>query len=388
MNVEVYDKNVEMKEYINIVPTSAITGEGIPDLLGLLLFMSQKFLRKKLEYKEELSCSVLEVKILENVGTTVDVILVNGELRVGDKILIGGLSGPIEAEIKNIMTPHPLKEIRAKTGEFLYHQSIKGAMGIKLMATGLDEALAGSQLYVYKTKEEKENYKQLLTSDFNSIVKSYISKSGRGVLVQASTLGSLEAILVFLNSEKVDVAAVGIGKLQKKDIIKIKTLYEISQNQQKEQLCILAFDIEIHPDIKKFAEEHKVQLYFADIIYHLFDSFKAFQKECELERIKEKMKSAIFPCCLKIITAFNKKDPLIIGLDVISGILKIGAPIVIPGKKIKIGIVDSIQKDKKDVNNIRFKDGSVAVRFKDTDNNVAFGRHFDEQDLLYSNVFK
>ena len=112
LNTALYDNNTSMKEYINLVPTSAITGEGMPDLLGLLLYLSQKFLVRKIEFKEEVQCTILEVKVLEGIGTTVDVILVNGTLNVGDKIIVGGLFGPIKTQIKIILTPHAMTKKR------------------------------------------------------------------------------------------------------------------------------------------------------------------------------------------------------------------------------------------------------------------------------------
>ena len=87
MNVSLYDQNPNMKEYINIVPTSAHTGEGLPDLLGLLVHISQKFLVKQLEYQEEIQCIILEVKVLDQLGPTIDVILVNGTVKAELKFI-------------------------------------------------------------------------------------------------------------------------------------------------------------------------------------------------------------------------------------------------------------------------------------------------------------
>lgn len=387
LNVALYDENPSMKEYINIVPTSAITGEGMPDLIGMFVYLSQKFLTKKIEFKEEVQCSILEVKVLEGVGTTIDVILVNGTLKVGDKIVIGGLYGPIKTAIKILLTPHPMKEMRVKS-EFETHESISGAMGVKVFATELENALAGSPLFVYKTEEEAERYMSEISQDFNSIVKDYLSKSGNGIMVQASTLGSLEAILSFLHDKKIPIAAVGLGTLQKKDVIKLKTIHSKNENPYKEHLTILAFDIKVHPDAKQFAEENGVKIFTADIIYHLFDSYVEYEKQCIAERKKEKEREAVFPCILKTIpnAVFNRKDPIIIGVDVVDGILKIGTPLIVPEKKLVVGVVEGIESNKKATNNVRSKDGSVAIRIKPSDAGLTVGRQFDESDSLVSNV--
>jgi translation initiation factor 5B len=353
LNVAIYDENPSMKEYINIVPTSAITGEGMPDLIGLFLYISQKFLMKKIEYKEHVQCTILEVKVLEGVGTTIDIILVNGTLKIGDKIVIGGLYGPIKTSVKMLLTPHPMKEMRIKS-EYQTHDSISGAMGIRLFALDLDNALAGSPLHVYTNEEEAEEFASEISQDFNSIIKDYLSKTGKGIMVQASTLGSLEAILSFLHDKKIPIAAVGLGYLQKKDVIKINTIHAKNENTYKENLTILAFDIKIHPEAKQYAEDNDIKIFTADIIYHLFDSYVEYEKQCINERKKEKEKEAIFPCILKIIpnAVFNRKDPIILGVDVVEGILKTGTPLIIPGKKLVIGIVEGIESNKKTINNV------------------------------------
>jgi translation initiation factor 5B len=386
LNVALYDENESMKEYINIVPTSAVTGEGMPDLIGMFIFLSQKFLTKRLIFKEEIQCTILEVKVLDKVGHTIDVILVNGTLKLGDKIIIGGLFGPIKTTIKILITPHPMKEMRIKS-EYEQHESISGSMGIKIFANDLENALAGSPLYVYKTDEEAEKYASEITSDFNSIVKDFLSKTGKGIMVQASTLGSLEAILTYLHDTHIEIAAVGLGNLQKKDVTKIQTLHARTDHPLKEHMTILAFDIKILPEAKQYADDNDIKIFTADVIYHLFNNYVEYEKQCVTERKKEKEREAIFPCILKIVpnAIFNRKDPIIIGVDVVEGLLKIGTPLVVPEKKLLLGTVEGIESNKKPVNNIRAKDGSVAIRIKPSEN-ITVGRQFEEGDKIVSNV--
>ncbi|KAF8377571.1 hypothetical protein HHK36_030953 [Tetracentron sinense] len=114
LNTELYYKNKELGDTFNIVPTSAISGEGIPDLLLLLVQWTQKTMVEKLMFSNEVQCTVLEVKVIEGHGTTIDVVLVNGVLHEGDQIVICGMQGPIVATIRALLTPHPMKELRVK----------------------------------------------------------------------------------------------------------------------------------------------------------------------------------------------------------------------------------------------------------------------------------
>ena len=76
---------------------------------------------ERLMFISELQCTVLEVKVIEGLGTTVDVVLVNGVLREGDQIVLCGLQGPIVTTIRSLLTPHPLKVVFVKVAVYYYH---------------------------------------------------------------------------------------------------------------------------------------------------------------------------------------------------------------------------------------------------------------------------
>ncbi|KAI3878153.1 hypothetical protein MKW92_037333 [Papaver armeniacum] len=119
LNTELYYKNTEMGETFSIVPTSAISGEGIPDLLLLLVKWTEKTLVEKLMFTNQIQCTVLEVKAMEGQGTTIDVVLVNGVLHEGDQIVVCGTQGPIVTIIRALLTPHPMKELRIKVNNLV-----------------------------------------------------------------------------------------------------------------------------------------------------------------------------------------------------------------------------------------------------------------------------
>lgn len=83
------------KEYVPIVPTSGVTGEGIPDLLSVIVKYTSSFMKSKMVAKDEFNCTVMEVKMIEGHGTTIDAILVDGVLNKGDNIVLLGFNGPI-----------------------------------------------------------------------------------------------------------------------------------------------------------------------------------------------------------------------------------------------------------------------------------------------------
>lgn len=139
------------RNYVSIVPTSGHSGEGLPDLFAVMLKYSQIFLKDKITLKEQFSCIILEVKKIEGLGTTIDVILTDGTIKESDKICFLGFGGVIKTTIRGLLTPHPMKEMRVKN-EYLHFKEIKAAQGIKIMANGLEDAMAGSNVYVYKNE--------------------------------------------------------------------------------------------------------------------------------------------------------------------------------------------------------------------------------------------
>jgi translation initiation factor 5B len=113
-NAVLYDENKDFGRYVSLVPTSAITGEGIPDMIMLLVQLTQQRMSERLMYLSELECTVLEVKVIEGLGTTIDVVLSNGVMHEGDRIVVCGLNGPIVTNVRALLTPQPMRELRVK----------------------------------------------------------------------------------------------------------------------------------------------------------------------------------------------------------------------------------------------------------------------------------
>lgn len=195
-----------------------------------LSYMCQTKIPKQLYEREERECTVLEVKVIEGLGTTIDVVLVNGLLKVQDTIVLQGFNGPIVTQIRALLTPHPMKEMRVKA-EYIHHQKIKGAMGIKISAPGLENAIAGSELYVAQNDSEIQAAKEEIQSSLYDILDKYVDKSQNGVCVQASTLGSMEALLEFLLSSKIPVCSISIGPVHKKDVMKAMKVLALDESK-------------------------------------------------------------------------------------------------------------------------------------------------------------
>lgn len=287
-NVAMYWENKDPSSYFSVVPTSGVTGEGIPDLLSVISKYTQIFMKNKMVVKQdEFNCTVMEVKMIEGLGATIDCILVDGVLRQGDHIIILGFAGPIKTKIRALLTPHPMKEMRVK-GEYLHHKEIYASMGLKISAPDLEDAVAGSQLFLGNTPEQEEYAMKEVMKDLENVKeKADIQKTGVGVA--ASTLGSLEALLEYLKGQNIPISYVTVGPISKDDVMKAmkSILAENPETRKKEYATMLAFDIKILDDAQKFADENGVKIFNAKIIYHLFTQFMDYVKQIQEERKKQ-----------------------------------------------------------------------------------------------------
>lgn len=336
-NSELYYENKSMARNVSMVPTSAHTGEGIPDMLRLLVSLTQERMTNALMYLSEVECTVLEVKVVEGLGTTIDVVLSNGVLNEGDRIVLCGLNGPIATNIRALLTPAEMKELRVKSA-YVHNKSVKASLGVKIAANDLENAIAGSRCMVVGPDDDEEDLEEQVMSDLENLLGK-VSKTGRGVSVQASTLGSLEALLEFLRVSKIPVANISIGPVYKRDIMSAGIMLE----KAKEYAVMLCFDVKVDKEAQAYADEVGVKVFTADIIYHLFDDFTKHMKELAERKKEESKLLAVFPCVLKPVAVFNKKDPIVVGVDVVEGVLKLLTPIAAVKNNPITGVKEIIQ---------------------------------------------
>ena len=355
---ELYWKNKNPKKNVYVCPTSAHSGEGIADLLAILVSLSQKFLTDRIKLTSELSCSVLERKVIEGHGATIDVILSDGIIHEGDQIVVCGYDGPIVTTIRALLTPKPMKEIRVGA-DYVHHKEIRAAMGIKIAANNLEHAVAGTNLFVAHNEEEVAKYSKLVMNDIENLRKK-IKAGEYGVHVQASTVGSLEALIEFLRGHDIPIGSVSIGPIHKKDVVRASLNFKMDTSifdedqlktlNLKKYGVILAFDVKMTPEAELEAEATGVKVYTAPIIYHLYDKYTKLCKELDMADKAERTKGVILPIIAETIAVFKNSDPVILGVEAKMGtILTKGAPMKIFSKDSKswvdLGPIHEIRKE-------------------------------------------
>ncbi|XP_068628199.1 eukaryotic translation initiation factor 5B [Battus philenor] len=384
LNAALFYDNPDARTYVSLVPTSAVTGEGMGNLLAMIVQACEGPLHKRLVFSHQLLATVLEVKAIPGLGTTIDTILINGTLREGDTVILAGTDGPIVTQIRSLLMPQPMKELRVKNA-YIEHKEVVGAQGVKIAAKELEKAIAGLNLLVAQKPDEVDVLKEEVARELKSALSS-IKLTERGVYVQASTLGSLEALLEFLRTSKIPYSAIRIGPVVKRDVMKASAMLE----HDSQFATILAFDVKIERDAQELADQLGVKIFAADIIYHLFDKFTAYREELKQRKREEFKHIAVFPCKLKVLPqfVFNSRDPIVMGVMVEAGIVKEGTPICVPSKEfVELGLVTSIEVNHKQVETAR-KGQEVCIKIEPIpgESPKMFGRHFDETDMLVSKI--
>lgn len=145
---------------------------------------------------------------------------------------------------------------------YVHHKEVKAALGVKISAPDLEKAIAGSRLLVVGPDNDEDDLRDEVMSDLTSLL-SNIDKSGRGVCVQASTLGSLEALLDFLKASKIPVSGINIGPVHKKDVMRCGTMLE----KAKELACLLCFDVPVDRDAERLADEMGIKIFKGELVW-------------------------------------------------------------------------------------------------------------------------
>ncbi|KAM6893152.1 eukaryotic translation initiation factor 5B [Lycodopsis pacificus] len=384
LNAALFFENKDPRTFVSLVPTSAHSGDGMGNLIALLVELTQTMLARRLAHCDELRAQVMEVKALPGMGTTIDVILINGVLREGETIIVPGVEGPIVTQIRGLLLPPPLKELRVKN-QYEKHKEVCTAQGVKILGKDLEKTLAGLPLLVAHKEDEIPVLRDELIRELKQTL-SCIKLEEKGVYVQASTLGSLEALLEFLRTSKVPYAGINIGPVHKKDVMKASAMLE----HDLQYAVILAFDVKVERESQEMADSLGVRIFWAEIIYHLFDSFTKFREDYKKAKQDEFKNIAVFPAKLKVLPQFifNSRDPIVMGVTIEAGVLRQGTPLCVPSKGfVDIGIVTSIEMNHKSVESAK-KGQEICIKVEAVPGEAPkmYGRHFEGTDIIVSKI--
>lgn len=371
-----FDRIKDFTRTAAIVPTSAKTGEGIPELVTILTGLTQQYLQERLVTTEgPAKGTVLEVKEETGLGVTVNVIIYDGILRRGDTVVVGGRTKPIVTNTRAVLLPKPLDEIRDPRDKFSSVNEVSAAAGVKVAAPDLDEALAGAPVFVVPSEDKTDEYVKIVSEE---VERLKITRDIDGVILKTDALGSLEAIAESLSRSKIPIRLADVGDVSKRDVTEAMIV------KDKEPLygAVLAFNVKVLPDAEEEANTRKIPIFKHNVIYHLTDDYLRWMTEQREALIKREFDRLVKPAKIKVLPGyvFRRARPAIVGIEVLAGKIKPRVSLTTEDGN-EIGEIQQIQ-DRGET----MSEAEVGKQVAISIDKATVGRHFNEGDILHVRV--
>jgi translation initiation factor 5B len=376
----IYDKGFESDLYFNIkdfsksipiVPVSAKTGEGIPELLIVLVGLAQRFLEDQLTSETGAGKgTVLEVKEDIGLGTTVDAIVYSGVLKKEDTIILGTRDEPLVTKIKALLKPKPMDEIRDPRERFESVKEVHAACGIKISAPNLDYVIPGAPLRVVQG-DQKELIQEIKSQ---SQVKIELDKDG--LFIKADTIGSLEALVKESRDKAINVRKVEIGNISRRDIMETAAI-----NNPLERV-IFAFNVKILPEAKEELANADVTIFNEDVIYTIIENYDLWRSKKKEELEKKRREDFTHPGMIKFLPeyVFRVSHPAVIGVRILGGRIKVDMRLMDQEGK-SIGSIKGLQSENKSITEA-LQGAEVAISI----DGVTVGRQIKGGDIFFTDI--
>jgi len=371
LSSDLYFNIADFRKTIAIVPISSKTGEGIPDLLMVLVGLAQRFLEDRLQIESGPGKgSVLEVKEEVGLGTTIDAIIYNGIIRNDDKIVVGTKGEPLVTSIKALLKPKPLDEIRDPRERFDSVKEVHAACGIKISSPNLENVIPGAPIRV-----AAGNLQEII-DEIKSQTKIDFELDEQGIMIMADTIGSLEALIKESRENGIHIRKAEIGNVSKRDII--------DANAASDPLnkVIFAFNIKILPEAKEELANSDITIFNEDVIYTILENYDEWvqKKKAEIER--ERRQEYIHPGMIKFLPeyVFRVSHPAIIGVRILAGRIKTDMRLMKDDGR-TIGKIKAIQSENKSIEEA-IQGQEVAISIED----ITVGRQIKGGDIFYTDI--
>lgn len=359
---------------VALVPVSASSGVGIPELLTVLVGLSQQFMVKKLERHEGSAKGiVLEVNEEVGLGPSANVILLDGIIKQGDSIVVAKRDSVIVTRIKSLLLPKPLDEMRDPRDKFRHVKMVISAAGLKITSPDLEGVIAGSPLYGLSAPDDEPRIKSLVESEVKSAL---INTDSNGIILRCDTIGSIEAISEMLRKENIPIRSADIGQISRKDIMTASAVKE----KDRYFGVILGFNVKVLEDAERESNEREVKIFNEKVIYNLVRSYTdwvSYQKNHEDSILFNELSPI---CKFEFMKGyvFRRSDPAVFGAEISIGRMKQKMSIMNPEGK-KVGVIHQIQDKGKSI-----EEATRGMQVAVSVNGPQIGRQINEGDVFYT----
>jgi len=367
-----FDHITDFTKTVAIVPISGKFGEGLADLLLVLVGLAQRFLEEELRSEEGPGeGTVLEVKEEKGIGTAVDTIVYKGTMRVGDQIVVAAAKGkPIVTKIKGLQRPKPLDEIRDPTQRFDRVKEVSAAAGIRIVAQNLENALAGGTVKVVSGNLDEILEETAKESQISAELAS------EGIIVRGDAIGSLEAFAFEAKKTELPIRKIDIGNVTRKDVV------EASHFESPLHRAIFAFNVSINEDAKTEASALRVKIFENDVMYRMLEEYNLWCEERTKQLEVEKRLEIAFPGKVKIMRdhVYHVSKPAIVGVRILAGRIRPGQSLIKEDGR-EVGRIKSVQSEGKSLGEA-IAGAEVAISIDD----ATVGRQINVEDILLVDI--
>ena len=369
---EAFYRLQDPQKQVAIVPVSAKTGEGIPELISLLIGLTQSYLKQKLTVSDDTRGIVLEVTEEPGLGDTANIILTDGVLNKHDEIAVAKKDGAVTTKIKAIFMPKPLDEMRDPRDKFTPVDQVVAASGVKISTSDLDGVLGGSPI-IGITDGNIDSVKNEIESEIKAI---FVETDSVGIIVKADTLGSLEAVVDTLKENDISISTADTGMVSRKDVVKAQVITETN----KYLGSILAFGVKVLDDAKDEANKNGIRIFSQPVLYDLVDEYRDWVTSDKENMQRTELDSIIMPCKFQLMKGmvFRRNGPAVCGVEILGGSLK-QKSIIINSTGKEVGVIKQIEDNGENIKQAA-KGSEVAVSM----NEPVIGRTIREGEILYS----
>jgi len=373
---EAFYRIQDFRKQVAIIPVSARYGVGIPELLAVLIGLAQQFLTTKLSQgAAQLSGRskgiVLELQEEVGMGQTANIILTDGILHVGDKIVIVKREGATQTKVKALFMPKPLDEMRDPRDKFTAVNEVYAAAGVKLVSPDLEGVIPGTAVMTFENDAEFAALRTELEKDLGTLRRK---SDNVGVVVKAGSIGGLEALLKMLEDRGIPVRLADIGDISKAEIVEAESVAE----RDPYLGAIIGFDVKVLPEAKESAE--RAQIITSEVIYDAVESYVQWTVKKKEEDERDALKGVTMPAKVKAMKGnfFRRNDPAVFGVEVLAGKLRPKVRLM-NQKGEEVGLVEQIQENGKNIPEAS-KGMQVAISVK----GPTLGRTIKEDEDLYT----
>jgi len=370
-----FDRVSDFKRNLAIVPVSAHTGEGISDLLLVMIGLAQRYLGEELTLLVEGpgAGTVLEVKEERGLGTTLDVILYDGTLAIGDEIAVATQGDIVVTKVRSLLKPRPMKEILVED-RFERVKSVAAAAGIKVTAPNLENVIAGSPFFVIRGNREEVEAK--IKKEMTEI---HVILADEGIVIKADTIGALEALCKELEGKGIGVMRAEVGPVSRHDLIDTETI------KNPVFRVLLSFNTPILPDAADMIKNPlytQVKVFEGRVIYQLIDQYLEWRDEQKRLLEKQRFEHIVMPAKIRLLPdcVFRQSNPAVVGVRVLGGKLRSDVNLIRTDGK-KVGHLKSMQLRQE---SIREADAGLEVAI--SIEGVTIGRQLNIGDDLFVDI--